>query len=119
MRLCEEGHRETNVCEIELYEGGLADESIASAKDCRTTKAVQFAVDIECGRVYDDRGGVLAKVQDGESVMKFGRSLSAWRCSHNRFIKRLDGRERKKHLFAGRSNKYHFYFQSILDTYKV
>uniref|UniRef100_A0AAV1TAY0 Uncharacterized protein n=1 Tax=Peronospora matthiolae TaxID=2874970 RepID=A0AAV1TAY0_9STRA len=86
LRLCEEGHRKTNVCGIEHHEGGLTDESIAGAKDCRTTKAVQFDVDIECGRVCDDRGGVLAKMQDGESVTKVGRPLSAGRCSHNRML---------------------------------
>ena len=97
MRLCEEGHREIEVCGIAHYEDGFADKSVAGAKGCRTVKAIQFAVDIELGRACDDRGGVLKEMQDGKSVLKFGRPLSAGRCSQNQFIKWLDGRERKKH----------------------
>ena len=66
--ICEEGHRETEVFVIAPYEGGLIDKDVVSAKDCRTKRAVQFAVDMECGRACDDRGGVLAIMQDDENV---------------------------------------------------
>ena len=57
--------------------------TIAGAKDCRTTKAIQFTVEIVCGRACDDRGEVLKKMQGDESVLKFGQPLSAGRCSLN------------------------------------